>query len=131
MYSFRGTRVHIKYNTQLLYLKIFNMTDIRRVGDSGVHTVEGTVAGSRAAELNKQRDRQRAEYEAVKQKIKEENDARLGKIDQKFSAASDAFEQEFRRKTVGLVSADEFRKARESVNELKDEMMKAQQHQQV
>ncbi|KAJ1442874.1 XAP5, circadian clock regulator-domain-containing protein [Ochromonadaceae sp. CCMP2298] len=95
------------------------MTDIRRVGDAGVHTVEGNVAGNRAATLNKQRDKQKADYESVKNKIKEDNAAGIGHIDDKFSAGTDALEQEFRRKTVGLVSADDFRKAREEVNETK------------
>lgn len=95
------------------------MTDIRRVGDAGIHTVEGNVAGNRAVKLTKQRDAQKAEYEAVKNKIKEDNAAIIGKIDDKFSSASDAQEQEFRRKTVGLVSADEFRRAREAANDSK------------
>ncbi len=95
------------------------MTDVKRVGDSGIHTVEGTVAGNRAAVLTKQRDAQRAEYEAVKNKIKEDNAAGVGKIDDKFSSASDVLEQEFRRKTVGLVSATDFRKAREETIEIK------------
>lgn len=34
------------------------MTDIKRVGDSGIHTVEGNVAGGRAAKLTKIRDQQ-------------------------------------------------------------------------
>jgi protein FAM50 len=88
-------------------------SDIRRVGDAGVHTIEGNIAGSRAAGLTKQRERQRAEYETMKEQIKKANTAELGLIDAKFSAASDIAEQEFRRKTVGLVTADEFRKARE------------------
>lgn len=45
------------------------MADIRRIGDAGVHTVEGNVAGNRAVQLNKQRDLQKAEYEAVKSKV--------------------------------------------------------------
>lgn len=103
------------------------MTDIKRIGDSGVHTVEGTVAGNRAAKLTKQRDLQKAEYEAVKNKIKEDNAATIGMIDQKFSTASDVLEQEFRRKTVGLVSADDFRKAREAADDTKAESLKNQE----
>lgn len=53
------------------------MTDIRRVGDAGVHTVEGTVAGSRAARMTKQREQERMEYEAVKNKIKQDNAAKV------------------------------------------------------
>lgn len=88
--------------------------DIKRVGDAGVHTVEGNLAGSRAASMTKQRDKQRAEYEAQKEQIKKANAvADLSKIDNKFSAGTNVAEQEFQRKTVGLVSAEEFRKARE------------------
>ena len=100
------------------------MADIRRVGDAGVHTVEGHVAGSRAVMLNKQRDAQKAEYELNKNKIKGDNAAVIGKIDDKFSSASNVQEQEFRRKTVGLVSADEFRKARVEANETKEDQQK-------
>jgi hypothetical protein len=92
------------------------MTDIKRIGDAGIHTVEGNVAGSRAARLTKQRDLQKAEYEAVKNKIKEENTLDIAHIDNKFNVATDTLEQEFRKKTVGLVTADEFRKARELIN---------------
>ena len=75
--------------------------DIRRVGDSGINTVEGNVAGARAARLTKEREKQGAEYEAAKNKIKNDNAAGVGRIDDKFNAASDASEQEFRRRTVG------------------------------
>ena len=76
------------------------MTDIRRVGDSGVHTVEGAVAGPRAARLTKQRDKEAASYEAEKNKIKEQNSAAVGRIDDKFNAVTDVVENEFRRRTV-------------------------------
>lgn len=92
------------------------MTDIRRIGDSGIHTVEGNLAGSKAARLTKQREQQQLEYEATKKQIKDDNAQGIGRIDSKFSAATDSLEQEFRRKTVGLVSADDFRKAREAAD---------------
>src|SRR3546814_2540583 len=41
--------------------------------DTGINTVEGTVAGSRAAFLSKQRDKEQQAYEAKKRKIEEEN----------------------------------------------------------
>jgi len=53
---------------------------------SGIHTVEGNVAGSRAARLTKQREAQKAEYESYKNKIKEQNSAAVGRIDDKFNA---------------------------------------------
>ena len=81
------------------------------------------MAGARAARLTKEREQQRAEYEAVKNKIKEDNAVGLGRIDDKFNSGSDSLEQEFRRRTVGLVSAEDFRKAREYVDEAKTEGM--------
>ena len=54
------------------------MTDIKRVGDSGIHTVEGNLAGARAAGLTKKREAQKAEYEQVKNKIKLENKVTIG-----------------------------------------------------
>ena len=61
------------------------MTDIKRIGSSGVHTVEGNVAGGRAAKLTKEREAQRNAYESVKNKIKEENASSVSRIDSKFS----------------------------------------------
>ena len=55
-----------------------------RVGDAGVHTVEGTKAGSRAAGLTKQREQDQLAYEAKKRKIEEESARGVGKIDDKF-----------------------------------------------
>ena len=95
------------------------MTDIKRVGDTGIHTVEGNIAGNRANRLTKQRDKQKADYEAAKNKIKEQNAAGVGRIDDKFSAATDSLEQEFRRRTVGLVTADDFRKAKAETEDVK------------
>jgi protein FAM50 len=94
------------------------MTDIRRIGDSGVHTVEGNVAGGRAARLTKERDKEAAEYERIKSQIKEQN-AVSTRIDDKFNSASEVLEQEFRQRTVGLMSAEEFRKARSIVDQAK------------
>ena len=89
------------------------MTDIKRIGDSGIYTVEGNVAGTNAAIFTRERELQQQEYERIKKKIKEDNAITTGSInrmDSKFSAATDNLEQEFRQKTVGLVSADEFKK---------------------
>lgn len=81
--------------------------------DTGINTVEGNVAGSRAAGLSKKRAAEQAEFEARKQKIKLDSErGKLG-IDAKFNANVNvtASEQTFRAKTVGLVSASDFRKA--------------------
>eukprot|EP01036_Dinobryon_divergens_P002034 gene2034-2669_t len=61
------------------------MTDIKRVGEAGIHTVEGNIAGSRAARLVKERDAQRNEYESIKNDIKKQNAAGVGRIDEKFN----------------------------------------------
>lgn len=87
------------------------MTDIKRVGDTGIHTIEGNIAGDVAAQYSREREKQRQEYESLKNKIKNENKAVVGKITEKFSSAIDTAEQDFRKKTIGLVSAEEFRKA--------------------
>lgn len=62
------------------------MTDIRRVGDSGVHTVEGMVAGDAAAKYAREREIEQQKYEMMKNKIKENNSTKLGRIDDKFSS---------------------------------------------
>jgi protein FAM50 len=62
------------------------MTDIRRIGDSGIHTVEGMVAGERAAKYAKEREIEQQKYESIKNKIKENHSAKLGRIDEKFSS---------------------------------------------
>lgn len=87
-------------------------SDIRRIGEAGVHTVEGNIAGARAAALTKQRGQQAAEYEAQKQKIKQDSLAGVSNISNKFDTASANPENEFQQQTIGLVSAADFRKAR-------------------
>ena len=54
------------------------MTDVKRVGDAGVHTVEGAVAGARAARLTKERAKQQEQYQQSKQKIKDDISIGLG-----------------------------------------------------
>ena len=88
--------------------------DIMRVGDSGIYTAEGQVSGGAAAELAKAREREREEYEKEKARIRDRK-PNVSDISHKFTGTTDVAEQEFRRRTVGLVSADDFRKAREIV----------------
>ena len=81
--------------------------------DTGINTVEGNVAGSRAASLSKKRLAEQAEFEARKTKIQKDSErGKLG-IDAKFDANTNVSAEEriFREKTVGLVTAEEFRKA--------------------
>jgi len=86
---------------------------------TGIHTVEGNLAGSRAAKLTKKREKQQQEYEQKKQKIQNEYKRGGLKINEKFGgSATDQFEAMFKSKTIGLVTADEFRKAREDASKV-------------
>ena len=89
--------------------------------DTGIHTVEGNVAGSRAATLSKKRQAEQANFEARKQKIRDDAERGQLGIDAKFNVNVDVSveEQQFRSRTVGLVSAEEFRKASAEVNKKK------------
>ena len=82
--------------------------------DTGINTIEGNVAGSRAAGLTKKRLLEQAEFEERKTKIKADSErGKLG-IDAKFdnnAGNTNIEERDFRTKTIGLVSAEEFRKA--------------------
>jgi protein FAM50 len=81
--------------------------------DAGIHTVEGNVAGSRAASLVRKRQAEQDAYEERKRKIIHENQKSSSGIMDKFSVegVSAKKEQEFRQKTFGLVTAEEFAKA--------------------
>ena len=94
--------------------------EIKRVGDSGIYTKEGMVAGSRAAMLSKKRDQEKEEYEKERNKIRAQNTG-LGQIDDKFSSSSEVLEAEFRKRTVGLVTAEDFRAARAKVDNARQE----------
>ena len=89
--------------------------------DTGIHTVEGNVAGSRAASLTRKREADQEAFEQRKKKIVA--DAERGKrgIDDKFDGTSklSKSEADFRSKTVGLVTAEEFIKATREAEELK------------
>ncbi|KAH7476954.1 hypothetical protein PRIC1_000966 [Phytophthora ramorum] len=94
------------------------MPGIERYGSSGVHTTEGNVAGPRAAKLTKQREKQQKEYEAKRLDIEQTN-RRGTRIDANFQSHQDDDESEFKRQTVGLVTAEEFRKKREDIQNRK------------
>lgn len=82
---------------------------------TGIHTVEGNVAGSRAATLTKKRLAAQSEFESKKQKIKEDSNRQRQSIDHKFDVNSglSLADKIFREKTVGLVSAKDFKAAQE------------------
>ncbi|KUF96939.1 hypothetical protein AM588_10010242 [Phytophthora nicotianae] len=105
------------------------MTGIERYGSSGAHTVEGNVAGSRAAKLTKQREKQQKEYEAKRQDIEKTN-RRGTRIDANFQSHQDDDESEFKRQTVGLVTAEEFRKKREDLQNRKSSRADVQSEEQ-
>ena len=79
--------------------------------DAGSHTVEGNVSGARAMQLEKQRQQQQDEYEAQKEKRQAATSITTLGIHDKFQTArigGTRQEQDFRAKTVGLVSASDF-----------------------
>ncbi|CAM9858526.1 unnamed protein product [Pylaiella littoralis] len=87
-------------------------TDFKR-GDTGINTAEGQISGPRAARLAKQRLEDQRDYENKRQKIQDEYHRGALKIDDKFGgSATDQYEAMFKATTVGLVTADEFKKAR-------------------
>jgi protein FAM50 len=81
--------------------------------DTGIHTVEGNVAGSRAAGLEKKRARDQEEFEQRKRQIAADARSSSTSIHSKFAEGSVAAiqEQSFKTKTVGLVSAADFKAA--------------------
>lgn len=69
--------------------------NIERHGSSGVHTVEGNLAGRRAAKLTQEREKQQQEYEKKKQDIQLTNQ-RGARIDKNFESHRDDDEHEFK-----------------------------------
>ncbi|DBA03667.1 TPA: hypothetical protein N0F65_006846 [Lagenidium giganteum] len=95
------------------------MSNIERYGSSGVHTVEGNLAGGRAARLTKEREKQKQEYEQKKQDIQLTHQ-RGARIDKGFQSRKEDEDAEFKRQTVGLVTAEEFRRKRENLANARD-----------
>lgn len=88
-------------------------TEVTR-GEAGVWTAEGNLAGDRAAKLARQREQQKADFARQQAEIKAANARRLGGMSSKFAARTEdtAAESEYKNKTYGLVTADEFKKIR-------------------
>lgn len=80
--------------------------------DAGIHTAEGLVAGSRAAQLERKRQRDQLEFEAKKQHVEQQHSTATVSISDKFTTSRTVTQEEtsFKAKTVGLVSAEEFRR---------------------
>ena len=78
--------------------------------DAGISTVEGNVAGARAATLEKKRQQQQEEFVAKKLEIEQRQSHSKG-MSLKFASAAvtTQVEQSFKDKTVGLVTAEHFR----------------------
>ena len=99
--------------------------------DAGSHTVEGNVSGARAMQLEKQRQAQQDEFEAEKRKRQAASGLSTLGIHRKFQTArvgGTRQEQDFRAKTVGLVSASAFLTAAQSLDDKgEDEESKAAQ----
>lgn len=97
--------------------------------DSGIHTVEGNVAGPRAAALEKKRQADQRDFEQRKKQIQSEfgnnKDARQNAIGSKFAGASATVtmsasavaERTFQEATVGLVTAEAFRELKKAAIE--------------
>jgi protein FAM50 len=90
--------------------------------DAGIRTVEGNVAGSRAARLEKQRLEEQEDFERRKRQRLEESNKKL-EIHSKFQTAriGSIQEQAFRDKTVGLVTAEQFMKAANEKEQVGDD----------
>jgi protein FAM50 len=95
--------------------------------ESGIHTVEGNVAGSRAAELTKKRQREQQEFEEKKRKIQEQSQKSSTMHDKFATTQATASEQAFRAQTVGLVTAEEFKRAARRQHEEQEETTKEKQ----
>lgn len=85
--------------------------------DAGIYTAEGNVAGSVAAEHARKRQKDQEEFEKQKQKIQSSSNP----IRQFQNANSTKLEATMKEKMVGLVTAEEFRKIQESVDEPEQE----------
>lgn len=91
--------------------------------DTGINTVEGNVAGSRALELSRKRQKEQALFEEKKRKIEKAN-----RVDTSFvsHSAASAEEQSFKSKTVGLVTAEEFKRASQEAANQEEKKRKSQ-----
>jgi protein FAM50 len=79
---------------------------------SSIHTVEGNVAGARAAQLERKRQQDLEAFEQRKRQIHDEGASSIRPIAQKFATASTTKEEtHFRNQTIGLVSVSDYSKA--------------------
>jgi len=96
--------------------------NFQRPSDSGIHTVEGNVAGSRAAALEKKRQLDQLEFERKKSKIEADAKRDQQSITSKFAGGiATQQDNQFRDATVGLVTAEQFRALQEAKDRPIDE----------
>ena len=97
--------------------------------DAGIRTVEGNVAGGRAAMLEKKRQAEQEEFELEKAKRKKSSQTACLTIGSKFQPAriGSVEEQAFKAKTVGLVSAKDFLNAAKEQEESANDANKLKQ----
>ena len=88
--------------------------------DTGIYTAEGNVAGARAAQLTKEREKMKAEYDALKSSIKKANEKVSTSINDKFSSGNTAslLQPEEAPEVVALLKAEEARVLRVVQGEL-------------
>ncbi|XP_077983187.1 protein FAM50A-like isoform X2 [Glandiceps talaboti] len=83
----------------------------------------------RAMHLMKKREREKERLEQLKQKIEQDNFAKIDAISSKFSSHYDAVEQQLKTETIGLVTLNEMKAKREDlVKEREKELAKAAPH---
>lgn len=94
-----------------------------------VRQIVACSEGGRALRLLKRREETKAKAEAERANIENETRKRkFASIDQKFGGShADVLEEEFKRQTVGLISAEEFRAKRQAIDELIQASQKAGQ----
>lgn len=96
--------------------------NFQRPSDSGIHTIEGNVAGSRAASLEKKRQLDQQEFERKKSKIEADAKREQQSITSKFAGGvATQQDNQFRDATVGLVTAERFRALQEAKDRPIDE----------
>lgn len=97
-----------------------DFSDKFNLPSTGIHTVEGNLAGARAAALTKQRQEAQAAFQQKKEKIKLDANRTSQSMKHKFDSNQEVSLEEkfFREKTVGLVSAQDFVKAQKEAAEL-------------
>jgi len=81
----------------------------------------GTGDISRIRALERQRELELQELKNKREKIKEDTTVRnVANINEKFAAKNDIINEQFTKETVGLVSVEDFRKRRESLQQEED-----------